>query len=192
MKNLLMAGNSTMPRQIGIFNLPALKTCTPSVWCAHHCYATKRRYVWSNVVKAYQWRYQQSLRSDFIERMIKEIQRRSFITMVRPHISGDFYSEKYVRKWAEIADRLPQIAFRVTTKRQDFLPLMYRIFPSNIILRESIDNSRQPLLKDLVALHAVAGTLGSENYFKCINNCEKCKFQCWINSKMNVVSEKIL
>ena len=102
MKNLLIAGNSTMPSSVGIFNLPALKTCTPSVWCASHCYATKRRYVWANVVKAYTWRYRQSLRSDFVERMINEIQQRTNIIMIRPHISGDFYSTTYVRKWAEI------------------------------------------------------------------------------------------
>lgn len=192
MKNLLVAGNSTMPSSVGIFNLPALETCTPSKWCREHCYALKNRFLWNSVKEAHKWRYKQSLKSDFVERMIKEIQKRSNIIMVRPHISGDFYSKKYVRKWAEIADRLPQIAFRVTTKRQDFLSLMYQIFPKNIILRESIDNSRKPLLEDLIPLHAVHGTKGSKNYFQCINDCEKCKFQCWINSRMNVVSAEIL
>ena len=43
-RNLLVAGNSTMPRSVGIWNLPALKTCTPSAWCKKHCYALQGRF----------------------------------------------------------------------------------------------------------------------------------------------------
>lgn len=192
MKNLLIAGNSTMPTSVGIWNLPALTTCTPSSWCREHCYACKGRFIWRPIRRAYQERYEASLRPDFAKLMVAEIRRRKTLDFVRIHISGDFYSALYVMKWADIAKEVREfsnVQFRTNTRRQDLLPLMKEVFPNNIIVRESIDPTRKPT--GLYPVHAIKGTPGSEDYFVCKDDCRACAFTCWFNSQMNVVSSQI-
>lgn len=192
MKNLLVAGNDTMPTSVGIWNLPALTTCTPSPWCREHCYAMKGRFLWRTTREAHQERYLLSLGCNFVQWMVDEIGRRRSLVFVRIHISGDFYSSGYVLKWAEIARRIQEVnnvQFRTNTKRQDLLPLMKKIFPNNIVVRESIDPTRRPT--GLYPIHAIKGTEGSEDFFVCQDDCQKCGFTCWFNSQMNVVSSQI-
>ena len=184
MKNLLVTGNSTMPKFVGIFNLPALLGCTPSKWCREHCYALRNRFQWKSIQKVLRWRYLQSLKPDFVSRMVDEISRRKSIRYVRVHISGDFYSSIYVRKWAEIAKACPGIHFRTNTKRQDFLDLMIKEFPSNFMIRESTDATRKGTGK--VPQAAIRSLKEFDNFFVCINDCEKCTFYCWYRN-VNVV-----
>jgi hypothetical protein len=188
-KNMLTAGNSTMPTNVGIFNLPALKTCTPSPWCKEHCYALKGRFLWSPIKKAYAWRLKESKKDSFVYNMICEIKRRHF-NWIRVHISGDFYSKEYVDKWAIIAEHFPQIVFRTNTKRVDLLKYMKRVLPNNFVVRESVDNSR--LSSRIFSVAAIRYTAGTHHYFECHNDCEECKFHCWVNPLVNVVTGKIL
>lgn len=188
MKKMLIAGNSTMPSSVGIFNIPALKTCTPSDWCKEHCYALQGRFVWKPIKKAHEWRYKESLKDSFPYKMIKEIKRRRSLKWIRIHITGDFYSKEYVDKWNIVARSFPEIIFRTNTKRQDLIPYMFATFPPNVVLRESIDTTRKPLLPNLIPVAAIKGTPGSENYFVCKDDCEKCRFSCWSNKHIHVVS----
>jgi len=181
-----------MPTSVGIWNLPALTTCTPSPWCKEHCYACQGRFTWKSVHAAHVRRYEISQNPFFVDWMVAEIKRRKTLDFVRIHISGDFYSPEYVGKWAVIACRIQNVSnvqFRTNTKRQDLLPLMKRIFPNNIIVRESIDPTRKPT--GLYPVHAIKGTKNSEDYFVCKDDCRACAFTCWFNSQMNVVSSKI-
>jgi len=189
MKNLLVAGNSTMPKYVGIFNLPALITCTPSDWCRKHCYALHGRFIWGTIKAAHEWRYKQSLQNDFVSRMINEIKRRKNLKFIRVHITGDFYSSKYILKWAAIARAFPCIPFRTNTKRQDLLGFMIEELPPNFIIRESTDNTRKSL--GLVPEAAISGTKGAENYFVCRDHCERCNFYCWRHADVNVVTSQV-
>lgn len=132
-----------MPRCVGIFNLPALKTCLPSRWCLKHCYALQGRFLWHSIKAAHQWRYKESLKIGFVKRMIDEIKARKSLVFVRIHITGDFYSRDYIDKWAKIARRCSPIKFRTNTKRIDFLEYMKEVFPENVIVRESTDITRK-------------------------------------------------
>jgi hypothetical protein len=67
------------------------------------------------VRRAYEWRLEQSLLDDFSPLMISEIQKQK-ADRVRVHDSGDFYSIAYMRKWIEIAKRLPNVEFYAYTK----------------------------------------------------------------------------
>jgi hypothetical protein len=190
MKNLLIAGNCTMPTSVGIFNLPALETCTPSKWCREHCYALKNRFLWSCVKEAHKWRYKQSKLKGFVKKMISEISKRKSLKYIRVHITGDFYSYEYMLKWAEIARAFPNHIFRTNTKSRFLLKFMKDNFPSNFIVRESIDSTRKP--SGIWPVAAIWGTIGSHNFFTCVNDCEKCKFYCWKNPNVNVVTKTIL
>jgi len=189
MRKLLVAGNSTMPSSVGIFNLPALFTCTPSPWCTKHCYALKGRFRWSCVKEACDWRYKQSLKKNFVEKVVDEIKHRPSIKYVWIHISGDFYSKEYIDKWAEIARNFPEIIFRTNTKRVDFLKYMKIKFSKNVVVRESTDPTRKS--HNIFPQATIKGTRGSEGFFVCDDDCEKCKFYCWHNPKENVVTSQI-
>ena len=183
-RKLLVAGNSTMPRCVGIFNLPALKTCMPSVWCKKHCYALRNRFVWKSVIDALTWRYNRSCADNFVDEILSELSRRKSIEYVRIHIAGDFYDRKYVNKWAEVAKQRPDITFRTNTRRTDLMTYMKKVFPKNVIVRESTDSTRKH--KGLFPQAAIEGTLGSKRFFRCCNNCEKCKFYWWMHPRVNI------
>lgn len=189
MKKLLVAGNSTMPRCVGVFNLPALKTCLPSRWCEEHCYGLRGRFLWHSTKASHEWRHKESLKIGFVKRMIDEITSRRSLSFVRIHITGDFYSRLYVDKWATIARECPWITFRTNTKRIDFLEYMKEVFPRNIVVRESTDCTRKHY--GYYPQAAIIGTPGSENFFTCTDDCEKCKFHCWDYPKVNVVTSQI-
>lgn len=189
MKKLLIYGNSTMPKNVGIWNLPAEVTCTPSPWCSEHCYAKKGRFCWTNVSLAHYNRYERTFHPYFTDDMIEEIYT-SNVRYVRVHISGDFFSREYVLQWKSIASELPDVIFRTNTRRRDMLQLIGKEFPDNFIVRESTDPTRK--VTGHFSQHAIIGTPGSKDFFVCKNNCEKCKFYCWKNPEANIVTEKIL
>ena len=209
MKKLLMRGNSTMPKTVGIFNLPAEITCTPSPWCQEHCYAKKNRFCWANVRRGYYERLEESHWDCFKDRMICEIKcyrkgkvigqlggrdivdrKEHPLPYVLVHISGDFYSREYVKKWGHIAAALPNTIFRTNTRRRDLMPLMKSYFPSNFVVRESTDPTRRHL--GFFPQAAIPGTPGSEDFFECCNDCAKCKFRCWHEPELNVRIGKVL
>lgn len=188
-RKLLVAGNSTMPRCVGVFNLPVLKTCLPSRWCKKHCYGLQGRFLWHSVKESHEWRYKESLKIGFVKRMIDEITARKSLIFVRIHITGDFYSREYISKWAEIVKECSWIVFRTNTKRIDFLEYMKEVFPRNIVVRESTDVTRKHY--GYYPQAAIIGTPGSEKFFTCNDDCEKCRFYCWHNPKINVVTSQI-
>ncbi len=188
-RNLLVAGNSTMPRSVGVFNLPALKTCLPSRWCEKHCYGLQGRFLWHSVKASHEWRYRESLKKRFVRKIVGEICRRPSIKFVRIHITGDFYSREYIKKWAIIARGVPHLTFRTNTKRIDFLEYMREVFPSNVVVRESTDCTRKHY--GYYAQAAIIGTPGTSDFFTCVDDCEKCSFRCWDNRRINVVTSQI-
>lgn len=189
MRNLLVAGNSTMPSSVGIFNLPPLITCRPSRWCKEHCYGLQGRFVWHTVKQSHAWRLKESKKNSFVDNIIAEIRRRKSIGYIRPHITGDFYSKGYIDKWVEIAKVFPDIIFRGSTRRIDFLNYMKKRLPKNYVMRESTDISRKH--RGVFPQQSIKGVLGTEKFFVCIDDCEKCKFHCWYNPEINVVTGRI-
>jgi len=195
-KNLLVIGNSTMPKNVGIWNLPPAATCRPSPWCRAHCFARKGNFTLPSVQESLAWRFEQSKRRDFVERMVDEItrlrseQRKYRLEYVRIHIAGDFYSAAYVRKWALIALQWPCVTFRTNTRRQDLIPVMWDEFPDNVVVRESWDKTRKPL--GIYPLSAVPGTPGTSDgsYYQCIDDCKTCRFYCWHHA-VDVRSAKV-
>ena len=178
----LIDGNKETGRGCGagFFNVPIRKTCRPTPWCKKHCYGKKgnfRRFRKTIDIGA-QRRYELSLSDEFIEIITKEILRRKF-PWIRLHAIGDFYSEKYVRNWMEIAKNCPQTIFRTTTKRQDLKDAILELHSlPNFHIRESLDPSRtEPVMKlPMAAINTIDIAKG---FFNCIQDCRKCKHTCW-------------
>ena len=182
-----------MGQKVGLFNLPAKATCTPTKWCLEGkngkpiCYALRNNCLLPSVIKATQERFKQSKRKDFTERMIREIKDR--FNFFRIHATGDFYSEEYVEKWIKIVQACPNTLFRTTTRRRDLTKALKRLHKEpNVIVRESLDTvRRKPQMNLPVAAITSVGI--KKDVIACPNDCDKCNHLCWKKPK-NVVFEE--
>lgn len=101
-----------------LFNwtLPAYKSksgkviCRSAGECAKFCYARKGAYIWSNVNKAHEERYEFSKTDQFVDAMIAAIKQKR-ADYIRVHDAGDYYSTEYAMKWIAIAKALPNVRF---------------------------------------------------------------------------------
>ena len=110
-KNLLSMGTEKMGAALYGFAIPALRTCPgKSGICSSCCYSNRGRYRTDKVQRLMKWRYAESKKPGFADRVVGEIFRRGII-VCRPGVSGDFYSPSYTAAWVDIAMRSPQCKF---------------------------------------------------------------------------------
>jgi hypothetical protein len=113
---LLVLGNSKLGGSIAHFDLPAEATCPGrSDACERVCYARGGRFLYPAVQERLRWNYAQSRRSDFAERMAREIRRRG-ILVLRLHVSGDYYDAAYAAKWLAVMRACPRVRFYFYTR----------------------------------------------------------------------------
>lgn len=97
------------------FGLPAGVTCPGGGKCRVWCYGLQGRYVCPNVRDARERNFDLARSPYFVGRIVDEIRRRSE-RIVRPHDSGDFFSQEYCDAWEEIATACPGVRFYAYTK----------------------------------------------------------------------------
>lgn len=96
------------------FDLPARSTCPgKSAFCARACYAAKLSEVRPSVGHKYERNLIFAESGNFVSHLIREIPRRA---TVRIHVSGDFYSVGYVRRWIEIVSTRQDVEFYAYTR----------------------------------------------------------------------------
>lgn len=96
------------------FDLPAKITCPGmTAVCGDKCYAAKLMQIYPAVNAKYARNLEFANGPDFVPYMIREIPRRCEF---RIHVSGDFHSVEYVRKWIEIATRRSDVVFYCYTR----------------------------------------------------------------------------
>ncbi len=115
------------------FSLPAIKTCRGSDLCKKYCYAMKT-HRWKKPYLTRKNNLKASKKRSFVRRMVEEIGKKK-CEFFRIHVSGDFYSQKYVNKWMKICRQIPQRTFLVYTQRHD---LDFSEKPSNLTIYYSI------------------------------------------------------
>lgn len=109
--SLLARGNSQLGESIHNWSIPAGETCPgQSELCAAHCYAKHGFYFMPDVKGGLARRLLESRQKGFVKKMIKEIGRKGAL-VVRVHVSGDFYSAGYARKWLEVVRSCPKTTF---------------------------------------------------------------------------------
>lgn len=191
-KSLIINGNSKMGKKVLLFNLPPIITCTPTTWCTGgetekpKCYALKGNFIFPSVKKAGLERLEASKKDNFVDKISEEIDKFK-PKYFRFHSSGDFYSEKYVKKVIEIAKRFPNTLFRTTTRRRDLVKIISELNSlPNFIVRESLDTERStPSMGLLFAAIDSLPIIQEIDSYKCKNNCPKCGYYCWKN-KVNM------
>ncbi len=176
-----------MGSEVYLFNLPPVKTCTPTDWCLHGkngkpaCYALGGNFVFESVKRGAMERFEASQQSDFVDRMSREIERAK-VKYFRFHASGDFYSEEYVGKVRDIASLFPNVLFRTTTRRRDLKEAILELASlPNFIVRESLDHCRSEPVMGLpfAALDSLDVVKTGDSYL-CQNDCEACGYHCWL------------
>ncbi len=105
-------------------------TCPFADACIKFCYAQKGAYIWSNVAKVFEERYELTKQSNFIEIMIAEIVKKR-VDFLRVHDSGDFYSNEYFLKWMQIAEQLPDVKFYAYTNSISIVKNNSKSIPNN-------------------------------------------------------------
>lgn len=113
-------GNMKIPKNIGIFNLPAVETCPNHDLCYDTCYARKAERLYPYTRETRQRNLQLSKRFDFVLNMINMIKYFG-VEKFRIHESGDFYNRPYAEKWDKIIEALPNVRF-YTYSKSPYLP----------------------------------------------------------------------
>lgn len=140
MKPLLTYENMKLKKQF-IFNIPAGKeTCGRE---CPGCYAMKPQKFRPAVLPARQRNLASSRLSDFADNVTLELTKtRRKIKAVRIHESGDFYSQDYVDKWANIADSNPKITFYAFTKRLSDFDFSNFMSKNNVVIIDSLAHGK--------------------------------------------------
>lgn len=152
---------------VKVFNwtLPAYKSksgkmiCPMAGDCKDFCYARKGAYIWSNVNKAHEERYQFSKTDLFVPVMIAEIKRKK-ADYIRVHDSGDYYSPMYLAKWFEIARALPDVRFYSYTNMIDLVQNVN--VPDNYDFIYSDSGKQSHLIDPRVHRHTKIFSVGSD------------------------------
>jgi hypothetical protein len=129
--------NRKLGKNVGVFNLPARKTCPGATsYCGSVCYAMKAERCYKSARESREKNYQASLDPSFSVLMYAELTKFKG-SQVRIHESGDFYSQPYLNCWVTIAAAFPAITFLAYTKMYDRLDFSRK--PENMIVYASYD-----------------------------------------------------
>lgn len=115
-RGLLVQSNQKLGGSAFHFDLPPVRTCPGrSSLCESVCYARSGRFVFPQVQARLAWNLRQSLRDDFVDRMVRELYRKGVLLM-RWHVAGDIGTPAYARKIQAIAERSPQVTMWTYTR----------------------------------------------------------------------------
>jgi len=143
-------GNAKLSKSIATFSLPAGHSCPfareclskanrltgkiiDGQHCRFRCFAASQEALFPSVRRA-RWHNFDLLRSNpTVEKMAGLIQKSLpwGLTMVRTHVSGDYYNENYFLAWLNVAYNNPLMTFYGYTKATPFLAKYKSFLPSN-------------------------------------------------------------
>jgi len=177
---VLKRGNSKLGKKVLAFNLPPLKTCTPSKWCKEHCYAQKGRFTFPVVKQSSENSYEKAKTSTFESSVIDDI-KRTKTEFVRIHASGDFFSASYVNKWYNIAKECKDTKFLAFTRRGDLKEAILKLESlPNVVIYESMDDSLKTRKIPEIPPASITGCSHVRSQDReCNMGCEECNFLCW-------------
>lgn len=140
-------GNLKLSSEIITFSLPSHKTCPGKGLCAKYCYSLKRERSFPNILKSRYANLEATRKKTFIKKSVSLLTKRKE-SIIRIHPDGDFYDQKYLDKWKEIAVQLPHKTFYCYTK--SFM-LDFSDLPSNMKVIQSFgsyDDSKIDISKN--------------------------------------------
>lgn len=133
------------------FGIPAGKTCPKAGECTKFCYAKQGAYTWSSTINARQHNLNCAMNDRFVQSATCDLIKMKNVEAIRIHDSGDFYSQKYLNKWIQIAEAIPHKIFYAYTKS---LHLDFSQIPSNFIVIQSMGGKLDRMI-DTSKPHAI-------------------------------------
>jgi len=115
MNDRFSKGNRKLSPKILIWNLPRLTTCPGAGACRKWCYEIKIERMYKQTVPFREKNLELTKQADFVDRVVDYLSKRKE-PYIRVHESGDFYNQRYLNKWYEIARKLPKKKFFAFTK----------------------------------------------------------------------------
>lgn len=113
---MLAAGNTKLGDGIYSWSIPAITTCPGrSALCESLCYALQGRYHLPTMKDRLAQNHEMSLAENFVPRMLQELKDKQ-VRVCRVHVSGDFYSVPYTRKWLQIVRQARHVRFYMYTR----------------------------------------------------------------------------
>lgn len=196
-----------------IWSLPAVLTCPgATVACMHNCYARRdERFLSVRASRAIN--YKLSMRPDFAELLAAAIRETIYTKkgelrkayqgkeiVFRIHESGDFYSERYMRAWFEVAALFPDVTFFTYTKSFKIYAKCKDMKPDNFEVRASVwDDTTVEELNMIYKLGMSIYTAYDEDgvkkaiangAMKCTcESCTKCGCACARHHNKEIVAE---
>lgn len=189
-----------------IWNLPAIVTCPFATdHCKKACYARKSERVYPNVIKSREKNYMETLKDDFVARMIATIEyylnSRAYkgkLMLVRIHESGDFYSEKYALAWVEIINHFrdnKNVRFMCYTKSLPYFENVDINSMKNFSFIASVWDDTTDAMKELIEkndyrVYTAVTSFENTNYSQCrCSDCAHC-MKC-VNNNVKAIACKI-
>jgi hypothetical protein len=158
-------GNAKLPVGVMTFSLPAGWTCPFAQACLSkadretgrikdgpktefRCFAASDEQIRPSVRNA-RWHNLEllkNLRKDQMTALILS-SLASFASVVRIHVSGDFFSQAYFDAWLEVARQRPKTAFYCYTKAIPYWIARKESIPNNLVLTASLGGTHDHLIK---------------------------------------------
>jgi hypothetical protein len=114
--NLLIKGNSKLGPDIWQWSITSVSTCPGRTkLCESLCYTHKGFFRYKSTAQSLDSREAERHKPDFVSRVNAEIEKHDIRTL-RIHVSGDFDSVGYIKKWISIIDANPDTLFVFYTR----------------------------------------------------------------------------
>jgi len=166
-----------------IYNFPLpVKSCHHATkLCREICYGKQ---IWQNVIERYVRNYQFSQEPGFVDAVVAQVERRA-VEWIRLHTIGDFYSQAYFDKWAEIAARCPGTRLLAYTRNHE---IDVSAAPANLVLFYSVDPTTERVNPGIERRAFVFQPPAPRLYYQhmepcdfypapvCVYKCSKCKY----------------
>lgn len=178
---MLTKGNKKLSRKVGIFSLPAVKTCPNCGECCASCYALLEEQRFPTCREKRQQNYEMTKLPQFHRLMANEIIAMK-LDIVRIHESGDFYDGAYVGEWIALAMSLPTVQFYGYSKCFDKFGIDSALREFNKLPNVNIINSMTPLGKNYGSEEYCDRLVKEYGYHlcklphngKCMEDCKAC------------------
>lgn len=159
-------GNSKLSNSITTFSIPAGYTCpfakechskanrltgkvVDGKHCQFRCFAASQEALYSNVRKQRWYNFELLKENKTVENIGQLIQSSipNNTSIIRIHVSGDYFSETYFLAWLNVAINNPRIIFYGYTKALPYLVKYKKVIPSNFRLTASKGGTHDHLIK---------------------------------------------
>lgn len=136
--NIFRYGNKKLPESTATFSLPRMLTCPGATeLCKVLCYAQKAERIYPAVKRRCEDLHTLA-KSDLFPWVLKTAVSRlpERVSVIRVHVSGDFFDQKYLDTWIKVAKEFPEKTLYAYTKSHE---LDFSDRPSNFSIRLSLD-----------------------------------------------------